>query len=147
MRGRKPIGQAAMTNAERQRRWRQRHRAKTPSEEFRRKLYFLVRWFSHWLSADEIKETLEAFGVAWSVDDYLVNEKGEPPEWMDRVYYGEDVLGNPGDRLGDEDRYQREREERQKADERFQRQWEELLIAHNGDTRRAFGEMIARMAA
>ena len=83
MRGRKPIGQVAMTNAERQRRWRQRHRAKTPSEKFRRKLYWLIRWFSHWLSADEIKETFEAFGMAWAMHHYLVKEKGEPPEWMD----------------------------------------------------------------
>jgi hypothetical protein len=147
MRGRKPIGECAMSNAERQRRWRQRHRAKTSSEQFRRKLYFLIRWFSHWLSADEIQETLEAFGVAWSMDNYLAKEKGEPPEWMDRVYEGEDVLGNPGDRLGDEDRYRREREERQKAEERFKRQWEELLLAHNGDSKRAAGEMIARVVA
>jgi hypothetical protein len=148
MRGRKPIGQAAMTNAERQRRWRQRHHgAKTPSEKFRRKLYWLIRWFSDWLSADEIKETFKAFGMAWAMDNYLVKEKGEPPEWMDRVYWGEDVMGNPGDRLGDEERYQREREERQQAEERFRPQWEDLLIAHNGDARRAAGEMIARLAA
>ena len=147
MRGRKPIGQVAMTNAERQRRWRERQRAKTPSEKFRLKLYWLIRWFSHWLSADEIRETLEDFGIAWDMDRYLVKEKGEPPEWMDQVYSGEHVMGNPGDRLGDELRYQRKREERQQAEERYRRQWEDLLIAHNGDARRAAGEMIARLAA
>jgi hypothetical protein len=147
MRGRKPIGQVAMTNAERQRRWRQRHRANTPSEKFRRELYWLIRWFSHWLSADEIRETLEDFGIAWSMDKYLINEKGKPPEWMNNVYSGGHVMGNPGDILGDEVRYQRKREERQQARERFERQWEQLLLAYDGDAKKAAGEMIARLAA
>lgn len=147
MAGRKAIGERAMTNAERQKRWRQRHRPSTPNEKFRRKFYFLIRLFALWCSPDEIKETCEAFGMAWWMDEYLVNEKNEAPEWMDRVYQGEDVNGNPGDSLGDEERYQRERDERQKAEETYRRQWEDVLQKHNGDKKRAFGEMMVRMAA
>src|SRR5690349_5051835 len=101
MAGRKPIGDRAMTNAERQKRWRNRHRPSTPSEKFRHKLYFLIRFFALWLSEDEIRETLEAFGMAWSLDDYVAT-KGEVPEYMERVYFGEDINGNPDDQLGDE---------------------------------------------
>jgi hypothetical protein len=120
---------------------------KPQARNFALKLYWLIRWVSHWLSADEIRETLEDFGIAWRMDKYLIKEKGEPPEWMDRVYWGEDVMGRPGDRLGDEVRYQRQREKRQQAEERFERQWEQLLIAYDGDAKKAAGEMIARLAA
>ena len=81
MAGRKPIGDRAMTNAERQKRWRKRHRPSTPSEKFRHKLYFLIRFFALWLSEDE------------------------------------------------------------------KRRWESLLKKHNGDRKRAAGEMIAMIAA
>lgn len=66
---------------------------------------------------------------------------------MNNVCSGEHVMGNPGDILGDEVRYQRKREERQQAQERFERQWEQLLIAYDGDAKKAAGEMIARLAA
>ncbi len=120
--GRKPIGHAAMTNAERQKRFRERHKA-TPSERFRRQIYWLIRWFSNWLSGKEIQETLHDFGIAWRQDVWYANGgkeelpprtrlDGEREPWMDRVNGGEHIMGNPGDVLGDEERYRQEEETR-----------------------------------
>lgn len=164
--GRRPLGEKAMTNAERQRRWRERHRnfrKASTSVKFRRALYHLLLWFEHFLSPKEIEETFDNFGVAWRQDrwweqegakwwdeewrytpagqsylekfpDYDPYSDHEP--WMDRVYYGEAVMGNLGDVLGDEARYQREREEaaKRKAERETEYDaWMEELRAEHGD--------------
>jgi hypothetical protein len=151
--GRKPIGAKAMSNAERQKRYRDRVRQErrplTTSEQFRRKLYYLIRWFGIFLSATEIKETLESFGYAWVFKEIRVNrEEGRdwnvnprrltPEECLEAdheddrmldVLGGESLLGNPDWVLGDEDRYRRGREERARKYAEFEAEWDRKMAA------------------
>jgi hypothetical protein len=120
-------------------------------------------WFSIWLSADEIKETLTDFGMAWSLDQYCRAEKPDE-EWgcsldcyMSDVEAGRDIMGNRGDRIGDEDRYRREREERERQRAEFDAKWEawraeaeaELKVEghdEHGVKLRLFGRLVGQLA-
>jgi hypothetical protein len=143
-----------MSDAERQRRHRQRHKARrlTVGEEFRLKLYRLIREYGWKLSADEISETLDSYGRAWGMDHYCLVEKaglsadrltwdqsllGEL-EYMDRVFGGDNMLCGT---LGDEERYrhrgEKARREREEWDANFKAEMEALARECGGDEEKA----------
>lgn len=100
-RGRKAIGDRAMTAAERQQRRRDRHKARLPppgsEDRFRLELYWWLEqqtsFLFQQLTAQQVSRALEQLATAWRMDEWAIGQgKQDPAEstWI------EDYLNRTG---------------------------------------------------
>lgn len=83
----KPRGEKALTNAERQKRYRDRQKPKDIKDKFRRDMLRAAQCWQHFLSTDEIEFWLRELGLALQTDEYLTKQ-GRKPYWVDRYLSG-----------------------------------------------------------
>ena len=82
----------AMTNAERQRRYRQRHRPKDRWQEFLVKLVRFAKWWECCLPPDHVVKALDELSTAMMIDACR-RKKGEPEESVARFLAGLNMFG------------------------------------------------------
>jgi hypothetical protein len=141
-----------MTPAERQKRYREKHKD-TPSERFRRRICETLEEFgTAWHFANQHAYRNEQGG--WTVEERLLTQGEKLTKYLEpmlRVLGGEVlVTGSRPQRLGDEDRYRREREERDRKRAEWDAEFERRLAeaeeqGYEGKEARmaAFGTMVA----
>lgn len=84
--GRKPIGEKALTGAERQKLYRQRHKPKNRRQEFRLKLLQLVSMYENFIDLDAMDVMIEEFGEAYTLENYLKRFGDRESTCIDRWY-------------------------------------------------------------
>jgi hypothetical protein len=93
--GRKPKGERALTNAERQKAYRDRRQPASVSQEFRLRLVHLVDLYEALdMDPDEIEATLEEFAHAYGMDLYCrrFSPREDVHRYLNRFYVDEGVI-------------------------------------------------------
>ena len=84
--GRKPKGEKALTGAERQKLYRQRHKPRNRRQEFRLKLLHLVSLYENFIDLDAMDVMIEELGEAYTMENYLKRFGDRESTYIDRWY-------------------------------------------------------------